>query len=81
MWQKIKDNWSQITVLGGILIVVSGAYLDWRIGAKIDTAFVNAGYASPTEVAKNAEDIDDIEVFQVRLETKIDRIIDILLAE
>ncbi len=81
MWKIIKDNWSQITVLGGILIIISGAYLDWRISAIVSDKFTNAGYASPVEVEKNAEDIDDIEIFQVRLETKIDRIIDILLAE
>ena len=81
MWQTIKDNWSQITVLGAATIILGGAYLDYRIGEKIDAKLAAAGFASPTEVAKNAEDIDDIEVFQVRLETKIDRIIDILLEE
>ena len=81
MWQTIKDNWSQITVIGAILIVGGAAYLDYRITSIVDAKFTTAGFASPSEVEKNAEDIDDIEVFQVRLETKIDRIIDILLEE
>ncbi len=36
-WEKIKDNWGQITVFGGILLVISGSYLEWRLTVNFTT--------------------------------------------
>jgi len=79
MWQTIKDNWPQIVVIGIVLGIGSGAYLEWRISSNVSAAFKAASLVDPADVAANTESIKDLEKDAEKLDSKIERIVDILL--
>ena len=79
MWDSIKDNWAQITVLGVILMTACGAFVEYRIGKNVDEAFKAADMINPADVAANTESIEDLEKESEKLDDKIERIVDILL--
>lgn len=78
-WDKIKGF-----VLGGGLLFIWGVtlgFLEWRAAVHADDAIVNAGFASPANVAANAESIKDLERDAEKLDVKIEKIVDILLED
>ena len=86
MWKSIKENWSQIMVLSTVFLVVTGAYVDFRSGVKIDArvkAFKEEQaliiVAEPAEVAANTESIVDLEEEDEKMDNKIERIVGILI--
>ena len=81
MWDSIKDNWAQITVLGAIIVILGGAYMEYRIGKNVNDAFKAASLVNPAVVEANTESIEDLEKEAEKLDSKIERIVDILLEE
>ena len=79
MWDSIKDNWAQIMVLGAAIVLLGGAYMEYRIGKNVDDAFKAADMINPADVAANTESIEDLEKESEKLDDKIERIVDILL--
>jgi hypothetical protein len=76
-----------IVAVGVVFLTIVGGYIELRlpsdveIAAKIDAAFVAAGQVAPHEIDAIEEDIDDLEVADTRMDSKIERIVDILLEE
>ena len=81
MLGAIREYWAQITVLGAVIIVLSGAYMEWRIGENVTAAFKAASMVDPASVAANTESINDLEKEAEKLDNKIERIVDILLED
>lgn len=38
LWQAIKDNWGQLTLIGGVLLIVGGIVMEWRIQSNVEEA-------------------------------------------
>ena len=87
MRKFIADNGGILAVLA-VCFVIGAAYLEWRIQVNATAAINNAGSVTPAQleaalkdIARNGEDIDSLEKVDERFESKIDRIVDILLEE
>ena len=81
MWQTIKDNWAQVTVLGAVVVILAGAYMEWRIATNVSAGLAAAGIVPESDIVAIEEDIDDLEKADVRMDSKIERIVDILLED
>lgn len=72
---------------GGILAVLAvcfalgAGYLEWRIAVNVNQAFTDAGTIAPHRMDAAEEDIDKLESVDEKLDTKIERIVQILLEE
>lgn len=72
---------------GGILAVLAvcfamgAGYLEWRIAVNVGDAFAAAGSVAPHRMDAAEEDIDKLESVDEKLDTKIERIVQILLEE
>ncbi len=77
--QFIKEYWPQIVVIGIILGAGSAGYMEWRISSNVTAAFKAASLVNPADVEANAESIKDLEEYTDKLDSKIERIVDILL--
>ena len=79
----IKEYWAQISVLVLVTGIISGAYMEFRItkivAATVKLELVAIKAADPAEVKANAESIEDLEKNADKLDSKIERIVDILL--
>jgi hypothetical protein len=70
-----------------VFLAIVGGYIELRlpsdveVQAKIDAAFTAAGQVAPHEIVAIEEDIDDLEATDIRMDSKIERIVDILLEE
>jgi len=76
----IKDNGGPIVIAGIALAIIAG-YTEWRIAANVDTQFQAAGLVSPDKVDAMEDDIGEVKGALVRIDGKIDRIVDILLED
>lgn len=80
-WQTVKDNWVQIVAGVFVFSVLSGAYVEWRILQNVKSYLQEAGLVAPSRVKAVEEDIDDLEKADDRMDSKIERIVDILLED
>jgi hypothetical protein len=80
MKKFLSDNGGMLTVLG-IAVVILGAYGEWRISVAVQAEFAAEEQVAPHEIDAIEEDIDDLEVADTRMDSKIERIVDILLEE
>ena len=76
----IQANGGLLAVLG-VCFVIGAGYLEWRIDVNQREQLAQADLASPADVAANTESIDDLEQADLRMDGKIERIVDILLEE
>jgi len=81
-------NWATIKEIAGalvaIVIVVFGvgaALLEWRIGVAVTAQLAATGQVSQSSVDANTESIKDLEGADLRMDNKIERIVDILLED
>lgn len=81
MINVIKEYWAQIVVAGLILGAGSAAYVEWRIQSNVTKAVTAAGLVDPAAVDANTESIADLEKVDDKLDSKIERIVDILLED
>lgn len=80
-WKKIKDNWGQILVIGAILLTVGAGYLEFRVSTIVATQLEAKGLVSPVKIAEMEKDIGSNTAGIARHESKLDRIVDILLED
>lgn len=76
----IKSNGGLLAVLG-VCFVLAAGYLEWRIDVNQRAQLAAADLASPAAVEANTESIEDLETADLRMDGKIERIVDILLEE
>jgi hypothetical protein len=38
LWQAVKDNWGQLTVIGGALLIFAGVVMEWRVRSNVAAA-------------------------------------------
>ncbi len=76
----IKDNGGILTVLGVAVILLAG-YAEWRISEAVEKELAATVPASKAAVDANTESITDLEATDVRMDNKIERIVDILLED
>lgn len=76
----LQDNGGLLAVLG-VCFVIGAGYLEWRIDVNQRAQLAAADLASPAAVEANTESIEDLETADLRMDGKIERIVDILLEE
>lgn len=80
----VKDNGGMLAVLG-VAIVMVGAFADWRIAVKVEDALAAKGFATSDKISEIESDL--AEQKQVhredrdRIDSKVERIVDILLED
>jgi len=62
-WNKIKEHWPQITALAAILLVLGGAYLEWRLSVNF------ASNLKSEEAALKINELIDLKLADVDLAT------------
>ena len=77
----IKEYWSQIMVAFVVCVALGTAFMEWRIQVNVSQAFTSANRVDPARVTANEKSIRDLEADASKLETKIDKIVDILISE
>jgi hypothetical protein len=80
MKKFFSDNGGMLTV-GGIALIVIAAYGEWRISVAVEAEFAAEDQVAPHQIVAIEEDIDDLEDADLRMDSKIERIVDILLEE
>jgi len=83
----IKENGGPIAI-AVIALAIGTTYLEWRIDVHTTKAISNAGAVTPAQLALLQKDVETIgdavednKIRHDRTDTKLDRIIDILLEE
>ena len=80
----VRDNGGMLAVLG-VMLVVLGAFADWRISVKVEEALGDKGFATSDKITEIEEDLADQKVVHKedrdRMDGKIERIVDILLEQ
>jgi len=76
----VKDNGGVLAVIAVIAAILAG-YAEWRISVAVAAQFSAASLVSPASVAANTESIKDLEGADLRMDNKIERIVDILLED
>lgn len=83
MWKAIKENWGQITLLGGILTVLVGGYVEWRIQMNVQDIVGTSGFVKQSTVDANTKALDRLEKTHEKdadkLDEKVEKIIAILI--
>ena len=83
----VQDNGGMLAVLA-VCFAIGAGYLEWRISVNTSDAIDAAGAVTPAQLQLVAntqseirQDIDDLKANDTRFDSKLDRIIDILLED
>ena len=76
----IKGNGGVLVIVGVVAALLAG-YNEWRISVAVTAQFEAASLVNPASVEANTESINDLEKADERMDSKIERIVDILLED
>ena len=80
----VKDNGGMLAVMG-VAVVLVGAFADWRIAVKVEEALAEKGFATHDKITEIESDLAEQKVVhredRDRIDSKVERIVDILLED
>jgi hypothetical protein len=50
LWQAVKDNWGQLTVIGGALLIFAGVVMEWRVRSNVAAALAAEDLATDSKI-------------------------------